>query len=696
MAGDEEQLATPVETPQMVSTRALPDEHQLKFHGIEDAKELWAAIKNRFGGNDQTKKMQKNVLKQHFENFSVSNTEGLDKAYDRFQRLISQLEVHGAPVTNEDANHKFLRALPSAWSNIALIMRNHNKLDTLDLDDLYNNLKVYEADIKGSSGSSSNSQNVDFLSLKNASSTDEAFNTDNDVSTAAGYKLQGQSFTGSKPSSSSSYTDEVMFSFFANQSNSPQLDSKDLEQINNDDMEEINLKWQVAMLTMRWNVSTAIEDDILLESVEHPRTKGIGATMVEMVQELDMTRAIWLKKNQLILLLWPLLQATQVLTQSAKDKTGLGYGDQMNENDFNDCEVNEKVSKSVFDSHSSDGDDIQANDRFKKVDGYHAVPPPLTGNYMPSKANLSFAGLDDSVYKLDSDSDDDSSFRPVSDQPKHIPVKINYVKPVENVKCVGSVQCAESDKQVEKPRISTQSPKVERKDWNGLMAKKLGLGYGFTKKACFVCGSLSHLIRDCTFHEDRMAKKSMMKNYVGQGTGQRETRPVWNNFQRINHQNKFVPSAVLARSGKLLVSAAKKSSSRAAVSTSPTRLVNTATHKRSVNISNSRRNTFHKSHSPIKRSFYKLTAPKTSISKEKVNIVRVNSVNTVGQKAVSAVKENRNTVVNASSGCTWRHKMPSLVPHSNDNSGSWTCKRVDYIDPQCRLKSVLAWVPKRN
>ncbi|GJW07626.1 hypothetical protein Tco_1570049, partial [Tanacetum coccineum] len=181
--------------------------------------------------------MQKNVLKQHFENFSISNTEGLDKAYDRFQRLISQLKEHGAPVFNKDANYKFLGALPSAWSNIALIMRNNDNIDTLDLNDLYNNLKVYEAKIKGSSGSSSNSQNVAFLSSEIASSNDEAFNTTNDASTTTGYNSQCQS-------SSSSYDDEVMFSFFANQSNSLQLDSKDLEQIDTDDMEEMDLKWQ--------------------------------------------------------------------------------------------------------------------------------------------------------------------------------------------------------------------------------------------------------------------------------------------------------------------------------------------------------------------------------------------------------------------------------------------------------------------
>ncbi|GJW04652.1 hypothetical protein Tco_1563508 [Tanacetum coccineum] len=118
---------------------AIPDEYQLRFHAIKDAKTLWAAIKSRFGGNVESKKMQKNVLKQQFENFSVSDTEGLDKAYDRFQKLISLLEVHGAAVSNEDANQKFLRALPSSWNNVALIMRNKDGIDDLDIDDLYNN-----------------------------------------------------------------------------------------------------------------------------------------------------------------------------------------------------------------------------------------------------------------------------------------------------------------------------------------------------------------------------------------------------------------------------------------------------------------------------------------------------------------------------------------------------------------------------
>ncbi|GJU17127.1 ribonuclease H-like domain-containing protein [Tanacetum coccineum] len=204
---------------------------------------LWAADKSRFGGNVESKKMQKNVLKQQFENFSVSDIEGLDKAYDRFQKLISLLEVHGATISNEDANQKFLRALPSSWNNVALIMRNKTGIDDLDIDDLYNNLKVFEANIKSSSGSSSNSQNVAFLSVEDTNSINEVNNA-NGVSTASGHNSQGQA-------SSSSYTDDLIFSFFANLSNSPQLDDEDLEEINHDDLEEMDLKWQVAMLSMR-------------------------------------------------------------------------------------------------------------------------------------------------------------------------------------------------------------------------------------------------------------------------------------------------------------------------------------------------------------------------------------------------------------------------------------------------------------
>ncbi|GJW66858.1 ribonuclease H-like domain-containing protein [Tanacetum coccineum] len=120
-------------------------------------------------------------------------------------------------------------------------MRNKSNLDTMSMDDLYNNLKVYEAEIESQSSSNSNSQNVAFVSSENTSNTNEAVNTAYEVSTT---NSQGQA-------SSSSYADDVMFSFFVSQSNSQQLDNKDLEQIDTNDLEEMDLKCPVAMLTMR-------------------------------------------------------------------------------------------------------------------------------------------------------------------------------------------------------------------------------------------------------------------------------------------------------------------------------------------------------------------------------------------------------------------------------------------------------------
>ncbi|GJT02986.1 retrovirus-related pol polyprotein from transposon TNT 1-94 [Tanacetum coccineum] len=209
----------------------------------------------------------------------------------------------------------------------------------------------------------------------------------------------------------------------------------------------------------------------------------------------------------------------------------------------------------------------------------------------------------------------------------------------------------------------TQSLKVDRKDWNGKMTQKLGLGFGFTKKACFVCGSHNHLIKDCDFHEKRMPKESVLRK----GIGHKEVRPIWNNTQRINHQNKFVPTTVLTRSGRIPVSIAKQ-------------YVNTATPKNRVNVSKSKINTFSKSHSPIRRPFYKPTVLNTRVSKEKVNTVRVNGVNTVKRNGITAVK--------ASAGCVLRPKKTNLNNGSKDNSGSWISKRVNYIDPQGRLKGI--------
>ncbi|GJV24723.1 hypothetical protein Tco_1377418 [Tanacetum coccineum] len=116
-----------------------PSNHtkEQRFPCMDDAKrDFVAAIKTRFGGNANSKKMQKAILKQQFEAFTITSKESLEKGYDRFQKLLSQLDALGAGVSDEDANHKFLRSLPPAWDSLAMTMRTKRILTHLSIDDL--------------------------------------------------------------------------------------------------------------------------------------------------------------------------------------------------------------------------------------------------------------------------------------------------------------------------------------------------------------------------------------------------------------------------------------------------------------------------------------------------------------------------------------------------------------------------------
>ncbi|GJX97675.1 ribonuclease H-like domain-containing protein [Tanacetum coccineum] len=159
-----------------------------------------------------------------------------------FRRQSNQ-EVYVALVSKEDINQNILRSLPPSWSQIALIMRNKPDIDQTDIDDLYNNLRVYEDEMKRSSSTTSNSQNLAFLSSENTSRTNEVSTANGDfgVSTAR----------GTSQVSYTPYADEVMCSFFAQQTTNPQIENEDLQQIDEDDLEELDLRWKVAMLTVR-------------------------------------------------------------------------------------------------------------------------------------------------------------------------------------------------------------------------------------------------------------------------------------------------------------------------------------------------------------------------------------------------------------------------------------------------------------
>ncbi|GJT57000.1 ribonuclease H-like domain-containing protein [Tanacetum coccineum] len=174
----------------------IPNEHQLKFNSIKDAKSLLQAVEK--------------------------SSEVLDQTFDRLQKLISQLEIHGESISQEDP-----------------------EIDTLSLDDLYNNLKIYEPEVKGTSSSSTNTQNVAFVSSNSTSSTNGAVNTAHGATTASTQATTVNSTT------IDNLSDAVICAFFASQPNNPQLDKEDLQQIHLDDLEDMDLRWHMAMLTMR-------------------------------------------------------------------------------------------------------------------------------------------------------------------------------------------------------------------------------------------------------------------------------------------------------------------------------------------------------------------------------------------------------------------------------------------------------------
>ncbi|GJV71606.1 putative ribonuclease H-like domain-containing protein [Tanacetum coccineum] len=197
----------------------IPNEHQLKFNSIKDSKSFLQAVEK--------------------------SSEVLDQTFNRLQKLISQLEIYGESISQEDVNQKFLRSLSPEWNTHTIVWRNKPEIDTLSLDDLYNNLKIYEPEVKGTSSSSTNTQNIAFVSSNSTSSTNRAVNTTHGATTASTQATAVNSTT------IDNLSDAVICAFFASQPNSLQLDNEDLQQINPDDLEEMDLRWQMAMLTIR-------------------------------------------------------------------------------------------------------------------------------------------------------------------------------------------------------------------------------------------------------------------------------------------------------------------------------------------------------------------------------------------------------------------------------------------------------------
>nr|GEX31516.1 uncharacterized mitochondrial protein AtMg00810-like [Tanacetum cinerariifolium] len=293
---------------------ALTNKHQLKFNIHKDAKYLIEAIEKRFGGNKETKKVQKTLLKQQYENFSGISLESLDQIHDRLQKLISQLEILA-------------------------------NLEEQSLDDLFNNLKIYEAEVKGSSTSSQNIQNIAFVSLNHTDGTNESVNAAPSVSV-----VSSMAKVSTLPNVDS-LSDAVIYSFFTSQSTSSQLDNEDLNQIDHDDLEEMDLKWEC-------------------KSPRDNRNK-------------DTTRRTVLAE----------VSTSNALVSQCDAVGGYDWSFQAEEEPTNYALMT-FTSPGSSKLHSQESDnrvtENQENDRYRTGEGYHAVPPLYTRNFLPLKHDLVF------------------------------------------------------------------------------------------------------------------------------------------------------------------------------------------------------------------------------------------------------------------------------------------------------------------
>ncbi|GJX41932.1 putative ribonuclease H-like domain-containing protein, partial [Tanacetum coccineum] len=219
-------------------------------------------------------------------------------------------------------------------------------------------------------------------------------------------------------------------------------------------------------------------------------------------------------------------------------------------------------------------------------------------------------------------------------------------------------------------------------NWNQRMERELGAGYSFERKPCFVCGSLSHLIKDCDYYEKKMAREAALKSQRVVHADIQQATPAWTNTNRVNKANQFTPRPVQLSNIRPNLSTASKTikTGRVNVNTGHGNVnsgsvhVNSGTQIKSgasrfntgkQTVNSARVNRPVSNNTSPKLSQVNLKSPKKCFSKQRSPVNRPFSRNTAHKSNKYAVKGKMGTAVKTSAGCVWRR----VIPLSNPNSG---------------------------
>ncbi|GJU57364.1 hypothetical protein Tco_1235130 [Tanacetum coccineum] len=542
---------------------------ELPCFSLFDARDIWNAVKARFGGNAESKKMRKSMLKQEFSEFRISEAEGLHKGYDRMQKILSQLNQLKAKPEDEDINLKFLRGL-------------------------LHQLKTLEVDIKGYStfslSQSAGPSHSAFVSTTSASK--KMSYADSPSYTSSTYTVPSNSKTGSHRSGN--VIEDVLQSFVADTEPEQQLAYEDFDQIEKLDLEEMDLKWQMAMLSVRVHkfeqkagrkidfdkkesarakggndkqryssfkiqkIGKKEEDskalitvDTLVDWTEHdgqsdgvitPKEFGMiaGCDTEDAIREgaakiynlltgadtkkastavnagefalMGVTSETELDNHLVQIEKWETSSKNLFKlidsSMSVRTKVGLGFSNYISKNELG---WDDSAFFSVYLHNSKEVEGRPLFNRFAKADSIKVVPPPLSGDYTPLSDHID---LDESQMSYGTKSSTSGDSNSVSND---------------------FVSCDNSD------NVSTSDSEAEIESNVGPPIKK-PISSGVTYYL--------HLIKDCNYYETQYPN-----DFDGVGYPQRE--PIWDNATRVTQSNQFVPQAVLLRSGKVSIPAAR-------------------------------------------------------------------------------------------------------------------------------------------